>query len=261
MLTSFAPKALRFPLVRGMFACVLGLAGMPAMANGWLLAAPEPRVVPGRSFDVIVIGPAEGAELPERLSAQIELPDGGPRIALELVAAAAADERTQQRLYLGQWPSEVTGFATLSLRDAASARIVMDAGAAFRSPVETAQSSNVSRSGTVISAAATQGEPVQPSALAAHEPMYFLVGGKSPVSARFQFSFRYRLFDDRGVVAEHFPVARGLYFGFTQTSLWDLQVELEAFPRYQLPALAVLSLADLRSLAWRLRRLVGRLRA
>ena len=71
--------------------------------------------------------------------------------------------------------------------------------------------------------------PVEPSALGFHEPMYFLVGGEDPVSARFQFSFRYRLFDDHGVVGEHFPVARGLYFGFTQTSLWDLQSDSKPF--------------------------------
>ena len=56
-------------------------------------------------------------------------------------------------------------------------------------------------------------------------PMYFLIGGRDPVSARFQFSFRYRIFDEQGVVAETIPVASGVYFGFTQTSLWDLQGE------------------------------------
>ena len=60
-------------------------------------------------------------------------------------------------------------------------------------------------------------------------PMYFLIGGRDPVSARFQFSFRYRIFDEQGVVAETIPVASGLYFGFTQTSLWDLQSESKPF--------------------------------
>ena len=51
---------------------------------------------------------------------------------------------------------------------------------------------------------------MEPSALGFHEPTYFLVGGKDPVSARFQFSFRYRIFDDQGVVAErHRPAGRG----------------------------------------------------
>ncbi|MFN3985986.1 MAG: phospholipase A [Rhodocyclaceae bacterium] len=70
---------------------------------------------------------------------------------------------------------------------------------------------------------------VAPFGLGFHEPMYFLVGGKNPVSARFQFSFKYRIFDDRGVVAESVPFARGLYFGFTQTSLWDLQSDSKPF--------------------------------
>ncbi|ENO89724.1 phospholipase A [Thauera linaloolentis] len=208
---------------------MLGFTSLPALASGWLLASPEPRVVPGQSFGVVVIGLPDGADLPERLPAQIELPDGGPRIALELVAAAPADERSRQRRYLGRWPDEVVGFATLSLQDAASARIVMDAGAAVRTPVQTAQAAAASGGDTVIPAAATASAAVAPSALGAHEPMYFLVGGEDPVSARFQFSFRYRVFDDHGVVAEHFPVARGLYFGFTQTSLWDLESDSKPF--------------------------------
>lgn len=216
-------------LLRCALACALGSASLPALASGWLLASPEPRVVPGQSFGVIVIGPADGAPLPERLPAQIELPDGGPRIALELSAAAPADERLRQRRYVGRWPGEVIGFATLSLREAASARVVMDAGAALRAPLQTAQAASVAREAPVVPAAATADEPVEASALSYHEPMYFLVGGEDPVSARFQFSFRYRLFDDQGVVAEHFPVARGLYLGFTQTSLWDLQSESKPF--------------------------------
>lgn len=215
------------------FRCAIFLAGLlacvPAMASAWLLASPEPRVVPGSSFSVLVIAPPDGAALPDRLPAQIELPDGGPRIALELAAAGPADERSRQRRYVGRWPEEVLGFATLSLVDAASARIVLDAGAASRTPVQTAQSGTVASRGEVIPAAASSDTAVEASALGFHEPMYFLVGGEDPVSARFQFSFRYRLFDDHGVVGEHFPVVRGLYFGFTQTSLWDLQSDSKPF--------------------------------
>ncbi len=202
------------------------LAALPVQAAAWLMASTEPRVVPGQRFEVIVIGLAGGGELPERLQAQVELPGGGPPIALDLVAIAPADERMQQRRYVGQWPMEVEGVATLSLREAPSARLLLDGGSALRTPVQAAQARGADAA-PVTARAWT--EPVAPSAIGFHEPMFFLVGGSDPVSARFQFSFRYRIFDDLGVVAETLPVARGLYFGFTQTSLWDLQSDSKPF--------------------------------
>lgn len=206
---------------------VAGLAmAMPVRAAGWLLASPDPRVAPGQAFSVIVVGLPGGAPLPERLGAQIELPDNGPRIALELIAAAPAD--AGQRRYVGQWPREVIGVATLALRDAPSARMLVDAAAATRTPVATAQAAALDPLAPMARQPRSS-EPAQPSALGFHEPMYFLVGGHDPRSARFQFSFRYRLFDDQGVVAESFPVVRGLYFGFTQTSLWDLASDSKPF--------------------------------
>jgi len=199
---------------------------LPAAAAGWLLASPDPRVAPGEAFSVIVVGLPSGAPLPERLPAQVELPDGGPRIALELVAAGPAE--SGQRRYAGQWPREVIGVATLTLTDAPSARMLVDAGVASRTPVASAQARSLDPMAPVARQAPAA-EAAQPSALGFHEPMYFLVGGHDPRSARFQFSFRYRLFDDQGVVAESFPVARGLYLGFTQTSLWDLASDSKPF--------------------------------
>ncbi|ATE59074.1 phospholipase A [Thauera sinica] len=212
--------------VRSILAAAVLTLPLPALAAGWLLASPDPRVAPGEAFSVIVVGLPGGAPLPERLPAQIELPDGGPRIALELVAAAPAE--SGQRRYAGQWPREVIGVATLTLTDAPSARMLVDAGAASRTPVANAQAGTLDPMAPPVRQAPSA-EAAQPSALGFHEPMYFLVGGHDPRSARFQFSFRYRLFDDQGVVAESFPVVRGLYLGFTQTSLWDLASDSKPF--------------------------------
>lgn len=210
---------------------LLGLAlaaGLAGPAHAWLLATPEPRVVPGRPFEVIVIAPPGTRDWPARLPAQVELPDNGPRIAVDLVAVDARGQGEQQRRYIGEWPREVVGVATLSLREAASARLLLDAGAATRTPVETAQAA--AAAGTAGAAVQRpSAEPAQPAPLDFHEPMYFVVGGRSPHAARYQLSFRYRLFDDRGVVAETLPVTRGLYFGFTQTSLWDLESDSKPF--------------------------------
>lgn len=215
------------PVLRALALAGAALFCQPAAANGWLLATTEPRVVPGQPFEVIVIAPAGTREWPAHLPAQVEVSAGGARIAVDLVATNTAASDGQRR-YIGHWPREVVGVATLSLREAASARLLIDAAAATRTPVETVQSTPVDAAAEVA-VQSPGAEPAEPAALGFHEPMYFVVGGSHPRSARYQLSFRYRLFDQQGVVAEALPVTRGLYFGFTQTSLWDLESDSKPF--------------------------------
>jgi outer membrane phospholipase A len=61
-----------------------------------------------------------------------------------------------------------------------------------------------------------------------HEPFYFVAGGDSP-NAKFQFSFKYQLVDGRSGLAEHAGFVTNLFFGFTQTSLWDWERESAPF--------------------------------
>jgi phospholipase A1 len=219
------------------------------VAADWLLASSSPQVVPGQRFEVVVIGDGRAADWPARLPASIELPGGGPRIAVELVAIGKPVAGASQRRYFARWPMEVTGVAALALvRTKPSARVLLDAGAA--ASVASAPAHGARRGGRARGDASDgsgrrsglpwrrwrrwpslpeEAAPVEPSGFGFHEPMYFLIGGRDPVSARFQFSFRYRIFDEQGVVAETIPVASGLYFGFTQTSLWDLQSESKPF--------------------------------
>lgn len=53
-----------------------------------------------------------------------------------------------------------------------------------------------------------------------YEPFYFIAGAKSP-NAKFQISFKYRLFSDRGQLVQKYPALKGFHLGYTQTSLWD----------------------------------------
>lgn len=64
--------------------------------------------------------------------------------------------------------------------------------------------------------------------ISAYDPIYFAIGWRDRFNARFQFSFKYRLFD-RGPPDEAWwkQVARDVYVAYTQTSIWDL----EAFSR------------------------------
>lgn len=66
-------------------------------------------------------------------------------------------------------------------------------------------------------------------ALSVHEPMFFLLGDGKQFTARFQLSFKYRFFDQRSSFIQAFPPLQGLHFGYTQTSLWNLDEESRPF--------------------------------
>ncbi|WP_442793162.1 phospholipase A [Pollutimonas harenae] len=59
------------------------------------------------------------------------------------------------------------------------------------------------------------------SAFSAYEPIYFDVGTKHGNNARFQVSFKYRLFTPNNPEDPGF--FDNLYLGYTQTALWDLE--------------------------------------
>ena len=54
-----------------------------------------------------------------------------------------------------------------------------------------------------------------------YQPMYFLVG-TDPENSKFQLSFKYRFINEKGPLAQQSPWLKGFYFGYTQTSFWDL---------------------------------------
>lgn len=53
-----------------------------------------------------------------------------------------------------------------------------------------------------------------------YEPFYFIAGTKSP-NAKFQISFKYRFFSERGSFVQEYPALKGFHLAYTQTSLWD----------------------------------------
>jgi outer membrane phospholipase A len=54
-----------------------------------------------------------------------------------------------------------------------------------------------------------------------YEPFYFIAGPDSP-NAKFQISFKYSIFNRESNIAEKLPELKGIYLGYSQTSLWDL---------------------------------------
>jgi outer membrane phospholipase A len=61
-----------------------------------------------------------------------------------------------------------------------------------------------------------------------YEPLYFIAGTKSP-NAKFQISFKYRLLNDHGWIAEHASWMTGWHLAYSQTSLWDWNADSAPF--------------------------------
>lgn len=120
----------------------------------------------------------------------------------------------------GTLPAEVQGAVTLTPTgfDANSLVVRVDSAA----PPTTAVAQAPAQSTGPEQAPAPLVDKPPPLAVSVYEPVYFLLGGDGGFNAKFQVSFRYRLFDDHGRLARKLPWIDDLYLSFSQTSLWDL---------------------------------------
>lgn len=64
--------------------------------------------------------------------------------------------------------------------------------------------------------------------LVAYDPMYFLVG-IDPEKSKFQFSFKYRLFNPERTLVQKHSWVKDFHFTYTQTSFWDLKSASKTF--------------------------------
>jgi outer membrane phospholipase A len=61
-----------------------------------------------------------------------------------------------------------------------------------------------------------------------YQPMYFLFG-LDPEETKFQISFKYRFFNPEQPFALKYPWIPNFFFGYTQTSFWDLDTDSRPF--------------------------------
>jgi outer membrane phospholipase A len=195
-------------------ACYLMSLGANA---DWLLASRQTRVMAGERIDIQVVDTDSraGSSQPVTLPAQLALGERTIPLllqAVEMNPAASGPERA----YTVTLPGNIEGLATLSLTTQTSTRLLLDIGR----PAQPASGDTLAR---------MRGEAEPPSgvadhepALTSHEPVYLLLGSRETTNARFQISFKYRLFDQDGLVAGWVPFLAGLHFAYTQNSIWDL---------------------------------------
>jgi outer membrane phospholipase A len=171
----------------------------------WLIASPDGRASAGEEFEVIVISTA-GEPLPDELDLRL-------KTAVEeriVPMRAVAPEAERRRSYLASMPPGLAGAVSLDLagRSSSVLTLMVSDDGGFR-------------------AGRRPGEYEPP--LSENDPMYFVLGARDGWSARFQLSFKYRLFDFGSGFGRERPWLSAFYFGYTQNSLWDLSSESKAF--------------------------------
>ena len=187
---------------------LIGFFSTTAFAQqDWILSSAEGRAVAGERFEIQLAAPP-GEAVPAEISVRVKA--AASDIVLRLQAQGA--EAGGRRVYSGNLPHTVSGAATLELEDTPSNVLVLlvakrDAVAALTSRSD------------------VEDEPP----LSENEPIYFVMGAREGVTARFQLSFKYRLFDYGSGFGREQPWLAGIYFAYTQTSLWDLSSESKAF--------------------------------
>jgi phospholipase A1 len=190
-------------LAAALAACLaLGAAGAAAGAD-WTLVSGGTRATAGDAFELLVIAP-EGESPPDELSLSVRADLA--EVIVTLRAEGPADG--PRRVYSAIMPEAAFGNATLSLAGRSSNALLIA----------------VSRRDAMQALFAGEEAP-----LSEEDPMYFVLGVRGGTTARFQLSFKYRLFDVESGFGRDRPWLSGLYFGYTQNAIWDLSSRSKAF--------------------------------
>lgn len=227
---------------------LVGFLGSCALAAPTLTLTPPSRasVVDGEvRFDVIATNEGASSErfVPEAvLRCRLTTPDG-----IVDVDARPVEPASEQTIGAGGFVRVAyvaklltAGRVIVELRDGAGATVVnivptgapSDRLAPASVPAKrrddplsfiTAQDPNFQREAGLVEYLAYR--------VKAHEPVYIVAGNEDP-STKFQFSFKYQVFDPVGGLAQKIPPLGGIYFGYSQTSFWDLGDEENSNPFY-----------------------------
>ena len=117
--------------------------------------------------------------------------------------------------YTGSLPPALEGAASVAVRNIEASNLMISVQAAG-APSTTAA--------TETSSTPSARSPPFFSALSSYDPMYFAVGvgTSSDTTSKFQLSLKLQFFTEDSSLARHTPFLHDLYFGYTQTSIWNL---------------------------------------
>ncbi|RLK45785.1 phospholipase A [Cupriavidus plantarum] len=252
----------RLPSLRAPFAGALAsaLLAMPFAAQAAVTLLQPPRVVDGTqplTVTLLVVGDAETRrfEVPATLAVTASADMTAPiRVEARRVGSGPAvlqlkNGETRTIRYTAPWPDALRGQVRLDVAgiDAApvlvslnrapvagAASVAATPGAAALPPNGTAP--EVPPAGAAPETAVATVPPEAGPApadlrdaqrLSFNEPMYIMFGGHDGANAKFQLSFKFRIFEGKDPNSK--AVLDNLYFGYTQFSLWDLSGESRPF--------------------------------
>lgn len=213
-------------LRRTILLVVLLLHASLAMAESWQddfwIIATESGAVPhDKPILLTVVRPAHVAVWPESLRARISW--GNEAETVTLLRDIAKQETGTSRIYRTDGAKRYYGLLQMELAEVKSNQVLIQVKAPSALGATTADGGSADVS--------ERFEPMPESepALSALEPVYLLAGLNHGFDARFQLSFKYRLFDPESTPVQWFPALRKLHFGYTQTSIWDLGEDSKPF--------------------------------
>lgn len=189
------------------FLILIFFSGSLLAEPGWILSSSEGRAVAGERFEIVLAAPG-GEVFPEELSVRLRAAASDIIIRLQPHGPAEGG----RRVYAGTMSPAASGAASLALDELQSNVLIL----------------LVTRRDAVQALTSRIGTELEPP-LSENEPIYLVMGVRDGVTARFQLSFKYRLFDYGSGFGNERPWLAGFYFAYTQTSLWDLSSESKAF--------------------------------
>jgi outer membrane phospholipase A len=200
------------------FATLFIFCGTSLAAQDWLIASRTESIGIGQKIELEVVKPEDTVAWPQSLRLKLSHAGSVEEVMLEMKKDTSS---TNRRIYSGRLQQQHLGVVHAELVDQPSNRILLLA----------TDEEGIAPTVAVKDAAEETGRPLvvlaQPGeepALSAYEPAYFVGGSNSEngKDAKFQISFKYRLFDPQSSIAEFSPMLSNLYFTYTQTTVWDL---------------------------------------
>lgn len=238
-----SPSAARRRLILATFAAALASVGV-AKADVTLSLTPPaggPATAPLSSelrFDLLALNDSDASAnyaFPAALPCKVTTPTGVVEASATAASAGSAEIAPRsfaRRTYVVSLST--VGRVVVELADGSAAGTVLtvaprdatadrsETSAAPRNPVEAVvqQDPNYKSEMGLVEYLAYRIKP--------HEPVYVVGGGDDP-ELKFQFSFKYQVFDPNGPLAQSVPGLDGLHFAYSQTSFWDLDGDSNPF--------------------------------
>jgi outer membrane phospholipase A len=200
---------------------MMALGSLPAHATEWLIATDSGEVSHEGTLEMEVVRQDANGPWPDQLPFRVA--GQGQEMVLTLHARQDA-ENPLRRTYACRLPPGMEGLLRGRLDRMDSNQILLMV-AAREEPAAASDMPQQNRTATIRLDPIPDDEP----ALSANEPMYFVLGARTGLDARFQLSFKYRLFDEASYPVRTIPALGKLYFAYTQTSLWDLAADSKPF--------------------------------